>query len=365
MAASNTIDQNKTMDLSQVISEAHESLHGNISPTAAVSFVEPNSLHCSKSIFQRPPVPPYPLQSTPVHEPQRISQSPMPCPQISSCNSGLPISTATLPINSDPNVAIQMMFSNMSIMNQKLESVSNSNIVIYQQLQKLDLLEDISKKLQIFEKNMTDMKIEINNIKATQEQQAHTLAKEENHHYIIEDRVKSMEQVNTYLENENFELKEQFLRLQTHSMKYNLIFSGITEQDNESKEDTESVIKNFIETELEIRDANTISFQNVHRLRPRNDGKPRNIIAKFSKYDDHQRVIRVVPAKLRHKSRYSVQQQYPAEINDRRRALVPKLKEFQRARRNAKIVYDQLIVDGQPYEPPPRGAPPDQHVHGS
>ncbi|CAG2200429.1 unnamed protein product [Mytilus edulis] len=174
---------------------------------------------------------------------------------------------------------------------------------------------------------MTDMKIEINNIKATQEQQAHTLAKEENHHYIIEDRVKSMEQVNTYLENENFELKEQFLRLQTHSMKYNLIFSGITEQDNESKEDTES---------------------NVHRLRPRNDGKPRNIIAKFSKYDDHQRVIRVVPAKLRHKSRYSVQQQYPAEINDRRRALVPKLKEFQRARRNAKIVYDQLIVDGQP-----------------
>ncbi|CAG2245404.1 unnamed protein product [Mytilus edulis] len=149
---------------------------------------------------------------------------------------------------------------------------------------------------------MKDMKIEINNIKATQEQQAHTLAKEENHHYIIEDRVKSMEQVNTYLENENFELKEQFLRLQTHSMKYNLIFSGITEQDNESKEDTESVIKNFIETELEIRDANTISFQNVHRLRPRNDGKPRNIIAKFSKYDDHQRVIRVVPAKLRHKS---------------------------------------------------------------
>ncbi|VDI68072.1 Hypothetical predicted protein [Mytilus galloprovincialis] len=84
MAASNTIDQNKTMDLSQVISEAHESLHGNISPTAAVSFVEPNSQHCSKSIFQRPPVPPYPLQSTPVHEPQRISQSPMPCPQISS-----------------------------------------------------------------------------------------------------------------------------------------------------------------------------------------------------------------------------------------------------------------------------------------
>ncbi|CAC5356111.1 unnamed protein product [Mytilus coruscus] len=316
------------MDLSQVISQAHESLHGNISPTAAVSFVEPNYQHFSQSIFQRPPVPPYPLQSTPVHEPQRISQSPMPCPQIAPCNSGLPISTATLPINSDPNVAMQMILPNMSVMNQKLESVNNTNTVIHQQLQKLDLLEDISKRLQIFEKNMKEMKIEINNIKATQEQQARTLAKEENHHHIIEDRVKSMEQVNTYLENENFELKEQFLRLQTHSMKYNLIFSGIKEQENESKEDTESVIKNFTATELEIRDANTIAFQNVHRLRPRNDGKPRNIIARFSQYDDHQRVLRAVPEKLKHKSRYSVQQQYTAEINERRRALVPKLRAY-------------------------------------
>ncbi|VDI31725.1 Hypothetical predicted protein [Mytilus galloprovincialis] len=184
MAASKTLDQNKTMDLSQVISEAHESLHENISPTAAVSFAEPNSQHFSKSTFQRPPVPPYPLQSTPIHEPQRISQSPMPCPQIAPCNSGLPISTATIPINSDPNVAIQMIF-----------------------------------------------------------------------------------------------------------FKHD----GIKEQDNESKEDNESVIKHLIATELEIRDANTIDFQNVHRLRPRNNGKPRNIIARFSQYDDHQRVLRAVP----------------------------------------------------------------------
>ena len=36
---------------------------------------------------------------------------------------------------------------------------------------------------------------------------------------------------------------------------------------------------------------------------------------------------------------------------------VPKLKEFQRANRNAKIVYDSLIVDGQPYNPDPHGEP--------
>jgi hypothetical protein len=40
------------------------------------------------------------------------------------------------------------------------------------------------------------------------------------------------------------------------------------------------------QTELEIPDADQINFQNVHRLRKRNDGKPRNIIARFTHYKD-------------------------------------------------------------------------------
>ena len=41
--------------------------------------------------------------------------------------------------------------------------------------------------------------------------------------------------------------------------------------------------------ELEI-DVSSIHFCNVHRLKQRNDGKPRNIIAKFVKYSDHESV---------------------------------------------------------------------------
>ncbi|CAC5370133.1 unnamed protein product [Mytilus coruscus] len=99
------------------------------------------------------------------------------------------------------------------------------------------------------------------------------------------------------------------------------------------------------------------TLRNVHKLRPLNDGKPRNIIERFSQHDDHQNVLRAVPEKLKHKLRYSVQQQYPAKVDERRRALVPKLKEFQKARRNARIVNGELIVHSQSYEPPPRGVP--------
>jgi hypothetical protein len=45
-------------------------------------------------------------------------------------------------------------------------------------------------------------------------------------------------------------------------MKYNLIFEGLNETEGEN---TETVIKEFIKTELKIEDE--ISFQNVHRLR--------------------------------------------------------------------------------------------------
>jgi hypothetical protein len=55
-------------------------------------------------------------------------------------------------------------------------------------------------------------------------------------------------------------------------MKYNLIFEGLNETEGEN---TETVIKEFIKTELKIE--NEISFQNVHRLHKSKDRTPREI----------------------------------------------------------------------------------------
>ena len=74
---------------------------------------------------------------------------------------------------------------------------------------------------------------------------------------------------------------------------------------------------------------NRINFQNVHRLSRRNDGKPRNIIARFANYSDHERVQKEVPKALKNKERFSVKQQYLTEVGDRRRALFPDLKYLQ------------------------------------
>ncbi|XP_069108221.1 uncharacterized protein [Argopecten irradians] len=158
--------------------------------------------------------------------------------------------------------------------------------------------------------------------------------------------------MNSDIERENYELWEQFLRLQTHSMKYNLIFSGIAGEGNVDEENTEEVLKTFIDKKLEVVSARDIAFQNVHRLRPRRDGKPRNIIAKFLNHHDLDRVLKAAPEKLRNKPEYSIQLQYPTEISDRRSALYPVMKEFRRKGDRAKIVYDTLYVNDRPYYPP-------------
>jgi hypothetical protein len=55
----------------------------------------------------------------------------------------------------------------------------------------------------------------------------------EEHHHNIEDRVRKLKLSDRELENENIEMRENFIKLQSHSMKYNLIFSGILQRDNE------------------------------------------------------------------------------------------------------------------------------------
>ena len=100
-----------------------------------------------------------------------------------------------------------------------------------------------------WKKTIYGTKVEIDQIKAKQNEHHRILAVEEEHHHNIEDRVRKLELGNRELENENIELKENFIKLQSHSMKYNLISSGIQQRDNEN-ENTETVLKEFLTHEI-------------------------------------------------------------------------------------------------------------------
>jgi hypothetical protein len=66
------------------------------------------------------------------------------------------------------------------------------------------------------------------------------------------------------LDHRTKEIHESLLDQQTQSMKYNLIFENIPEVilNTDMKEDTQQILKDFLQGELEIEN---VQFHNVHR----------------------------------------------------------------------------------------------------
>jgi hypothetical protein len=108
-------------------------------------------------------------------------------------------------------------------------------------------------------------------------------------------------------------------------------------------ENCETTIKNFINKDLGVE--GDVEFQNVHRLRQMFDRKPRNIIAKFTKYTDHEKVRTAAFEKLKGRKDFAVFQQYPAEISARRKDLIPQMQALKReGRQGVRLVIDKLYV---------------------
>lgn len=196
-----------------------------------------------------------------------------------------------------------MIFSTMNILNSRFDHFENETAI---KLSKLDMLETINNRMETIEKGLNNLQIEVVVVKTKLNCSTETLRREEKHHNSIEQRLNFIDDERKHLEHENAHLYEDLLRMKSHSMKYNLIFEGIPQ---ETGENTEAVVKKCVKEKLEIDD--DITFQNVHRLgKQPNRDKPRSIIARFTRYEDHERVRNAVPDNLKGTT-YSVYQQYP------------------------------------------------------
>ena len=166
-----------------------------------------------------------------------------------------------------------------------------------QRLNKLDMLDDLCARMSNMEKHFNKRDNDILDIRNDWRQQSQRNSDEEFHYNIVETRMSAIESDKDPLQWENVELREKLLEMQAHSMKYNMIFSGIPESEDRQVENCETTIKNFINKNLVVE--GDAEFQNIHRLRPRVDSKPRNIIAKFTKYTDHEKVRAAAFEKLK------------------------------------------------------------------
>lgn len=146
------------------------------------------------------------------------------------------------------------------------------------------------------------------------------------------------------LQKDRDELKAAVTDLQCRSMKNNLIFLGLKENNSEN---TEQLLRDFLYHELEIDQR--IEFGNVHRFGRRNAVKSRPIVARFLYHMDLV-MVKENTYKLRG-TPFSVNEQFPAVIEDERKKLYPVMKHFRQAGHRVKLVRDKLFIDGQLYDP--------------
>lgn len=131
-------------------------------------------------------------------------------------------------------------------------------------------------------------------------------------------------------------------------MRNNLIFGNINEAPTEEHDETEKKLRLFLVEKMKLAQhmVEEMQFERVHRMGQKMVGKSRNIVAKFSLFKERE-IVRKQWKPLQGTG-YFVYEQFPKEINDRRRKLLPKLKEAKKAGKKAWLAYDTLYIDGRP-----------------
>ncbi|CAC5376969.1 unnamed protein product [Mytilus coruscus] len=114
-------------------------------------------------------------------------------------------------------------------------------------------------------------------------------------------------------------------------------------------EDTEAILKDFIKSEIQIEEE--INFHVVHRLKPKKDKSPRGIVAKVERRKDRNMVLSAAIQKLKNKKQFVVHEQYPIEIIERRRELVPILKDARTKGHEAVLKEGRLYIDKKRFYP--------------
>ena len=151
------------------------------------------------------------------------------------------------------------------------------------------------------------------------------------------------------LEDKHKLVLDKLSKLETHSRKNNLVLEGVPEEQNETNEKSQKLVKDIIKDTLEIDE--DLDLATVHRFGSENpEGKPRPIVVAFQHPRDRRSVWKK-KTKLKN-TNYILQENFSKDVIEARKVLFPILK---RARLlddykdNVYIRMDKLICNGKEY----------------
>ena len=163
---------------------------------------------------------------------------------------------------------------------------------------------------------------------------------------IIQNECNNIQMQLNLLKSQQEKLNEKLIKQESHSRRDNLLFDGIPEGTNETDKDCADIIYNILETNMAIPNARDIKIVRCHRVgappagRRTGDSRPRSIIIKLHWYGDRQRIW--AARKNLKNSDIFINEDFPAEIRQRRKKLFPILR---KARNELNMKKSFLSVD--------------------
>ena len=154
------------------------------------------------------------------------------------------------------------------------------------------------------------------------------------------------------------ELERRAVKQECFNRRNNIKFFGISDNEQESPEDTEAVLRNFLDKEMKFskKHLDEIEFERVHRIPTRvreekPNQHPRPVIAKVSFFKDKQQIKSHIKHLPRGK-KFGVADDFPKEVDEIRKELYPVLKKAKRDHKTAFFNIEKLIIDKSVYRGP-------------
>ena len=146
---------------------------------------------------------------------------------------------------------------------------------------------------------------------------------------------------------------DRLLRLESYSMRENLIFTGIVDHPGESEESLEDKLMNIFDDELSL-DISSINIVRCHRLhyKHKQTGN-KDVIVRFSffRFSSQANKNAILHAARKFKGRKEplfINEQFPKEVDQQRIILRPALKMAKDLKEKASLVQNKLIMRGVP-----------------
>ena len=212
---------------------------------------------------------------------------------------------------------------------QKLDKIENSLENIETKLQNLELrTERLEQSETAVKQDLKDFKEELEKVNTQHKENMKSY--EDKQETTTTDLRKKIKE----LEDQTKQLHDKNLYLEAYSRRENIKFMNISETrgPTDRKEDTEAILRDFLEKVLGYDDSEEVDIQRVHRIGKGKNGGPRPILARILRYKDCENILSL--GRRLKGSNYQMFRDLPTEIIDRRKKQVETLKE---ARKNGKL----------------------------